>query len=147
MPGVNHVIFSAQQVAVSRRWLKILVPDFCFVIIRNVPGVNGKTQDHLDTGWTLAPKNDKKTGRKKEALETDSSVTPSPKALPKTHVQWSQWDSNPRPLACHASALPTELWPQTLKTILTQITDVGKQILQFYLSGCGQIFWQATRAT
>ena len=27
-------------------------------------------------------------------------------------TQWSLWDSNPRPLACHASALPTELRPQ-----------------------------------
>ena len=25
---------------------------------------------------------------------------------------WSHWDSNPGPLACHASALPTELWPR-----------------------------------
>jgi hypothetical protein len=26
--------------------------------------------------------------------------------------QWSQSGSNRRPLACHASALPAELWPQ-----------------------------------
>ena len=26
-------------------------------------------------------------------------------------VWWSQAESNRRPLACHASALPTELWP------------------------------------
>ena len=25
---------------------------------------------------------------------------------------WSQAESNRRPLACHASALPTELWPR-----------------------------------
>jgi hypothetical protein len=37
------------------------------------------------------------TGRKPFALE----------GLP-----WSQGDLNPRPLACHASALPTELWPR-----------------------------------
>src|SRR5215472_7336777 len=24
---------------------------------------------------------------------------------------WSQGESNPRPLECHSSALPTELWP------------------------------------
>ncbi len=27
---------------------------------------------------------------------------------------WSQGGSNPRPLACHASALPTELWPRAM---------------------------------
>ena len=27
---------------------------------------------------------------------------------------WSQTESNRRPLACHASALPTELWPHIL---------------------------------
>ena len=26
-------------------------------------------------------------------------------------VWWSQGESNPRPLECHSSALPTELWP------------------------------------
>lgn len=26
---------------------------------------------------------------------------------------WSQGESNPRPLECHSSALPTELWPPT----------------------------------
>ena len=26
--------------------------------------------------------------------------------------KWSHGDSNPGPLACHASALPTELWPR-----------------------------------
>ena len=31
---------------------------------------------------------------------------------PKLSRWWSQGDSNPRPLACHASALPTELWPR-----------------------------------
>src|SRR6516165_3323024 len=25
---------------------------------------------------------------------------------------WSQGESNPRPLECHSSALPTELWPR-----------------------------------
>src|SRR5437660_2976963 len=29
---------------------------------------------------------------------------------------WSQAGSNRRPLACHASALPAELWPQALLT-------------------------------
>jgi hypothetical protein len=29
---------------------------------------NGKTQNHLETGWTLAPKNNWKTGRKKRCL-------------------------------------------------------------------------------
>src|SRR5579859_6760961 len=29
---------------------------------------------------------------------------------------WSQAGSNRRPLACHASALPAELWPRRLRT-------------------------------
>src|SRR2546421_12692452 len=29
-------------------------------------------------------------------------------------AEWSQPGSNQRPLACHASALPTELWPHEL---------------------------------
>ena len=41
---------------------------------------NGKKQNNLDTGWTLAPKNDRKTDVKKEAPETDSSVTSSQKS-------------------------------------------------------------------
>ena len=41
---------------------------------------SGRTQNDLDTGWTLAPKNDKKTSTKKDAVETDSSVSPSHKS-------------------------------------------------------------------
>ena len=31
---------------------------------------------------------------------------------------WSRWDSNPRPLACHASALPTELRPRGMLPVV-----------------------------
>ena len=31
---------------------------------------------------------------------------------PKRFYWWSQGESNPRPLECHSSALPTELWPR-----------------------------------
>src|SRR5262249_60598870 len=34
----------------------------------------------------------------------------SPKSA-KSRGWWSQGESNPRPLECHSSALPTELWP------------------------------------
>ncbi len=40
---------------------------------------SGRKQDNLDTAWTLAPKNDRKTDVKKETIETDSSVTSSHK--------------------------------------------------------------------
>ena len=40
--------------------------------------------------------------------------------------EWSQRDSNPRPLACHASALPAELWP-LLPVIIPDICDSDKQ--------------------
>jgi len=37
---------------------------------------SGKTQNDLDTGWTLAQKNKEKTITKNENVETDSSVNP-----------------------------------------------------------------------
>ena len=51
----------------------------------------------------------------------------SPASTSEDPTQWSQWDSNPRPLACHASALPSELWPRT-QNILPYMPDGGKQI-------------------
>ena len=38
---------------------------------------SGKIQNDLDTGWTLAQKNKKKSSTKNETVETDSSVNPS----------------------------------------------------------------------
>ena len=35
-------------------------------------------------------------------------------------IWWSQGESNPRPLECHSSALPTELWPR-------QGSEIGRQ--------------------
>src|SRR6202171_4913562 len=35
---------------------------------------------------------------------------------PKGEAWWSQAGSNRRPLACHASALPAELWPLNLSS-------------------------------
>src|SRR5262245_55169241 len=32
---------------------------------------------------------------------------------------WSQGESNPRPLECHSSALPTELWPRLARGVGT----------------------------
>ena len=46
--------------------------------------------------------------------------------------EWSQWDSNPRPLACHASALPTELWPRSAY-IVAWPAGAGKQIFRPFL--------------
>ena len=47
---------------------------------------SGKTQNDLDTGWTLAQKNSKKKSTKRDAAETDLSVKPS-------HISTSE---NPR---------------------------------------------------
>ncbi len=34
--------------------------------------------------------------------------------VPKLLISWwSRWESNPRPLECHSSALPTELRPHS----------------------------------
>ena len=38
---------------------------------------SGKTQNDLDTGWTLAQKNKKKSSAKNETVETDSSINSS----------------------------------------------------------------------
>lgn len=35
-------------------------------------------------------------------------------------IWWSAWESNPRPLACKASALPTELASRELLTLVVQ---------------------------
>jgi hypothetical protein len=39
---------------------------------------------------------------------------------------WSQAGSNRRPLACHASALPAELWPHCIKLqrFATQVHEI-----------------------
>lgn len=37
--------------------------------------LNGKTQNHLDTGWTLTPKNSDNANAKKEAAEAAPFVT------------------------------------------------------------------------
>src|SRR5205807_5342983 len=36
---------------------------------------------------------------------------------------WSQGESNPRPLECHSSALPTELWPLQGSSIRKQVSE------------------------
>src|SRR5215470_13551338 len=38
------------------------------------------------------------------------------RAQPTSENWWSQGESNPRPLECHSSALPTELWPHAADT-------------------------------
>jgi hypothetical protein len=38
---------------------------------------NGKRQNNLDTGWTLAQKNKKKSSAQNETVETDLQVNPS----------------------------------------------------------------------
>src|SRR4029077_4320294 len=41
---------------------------------------------------------------------------------------WSQAGSNRRPLACHASALPAELWPLTPSARLGRRTAIAKTL-------------------
>ena len=50
-----------------------------------------------------------------EAIAAQSGTT---ETLVKMKKWWSQTESNRRPLACHASALPTELWPLTVSSSL-----------------------------
>src|SRR5262245_15143860 len=46
---------------------------------------------------------------------------------------WSQGESNPRPLECHSSALPTELWPHLRRGVGR---SASKQPVRFPLR-CG----------
>ncbi|MFB0553055.1 MAG: tyrosine-type recombinase/integrase [Phycisphaerae bacterium] len=56
--------------------------------------LSGKTQNHLDTGWTLEAKSKKKLDIKKGASKTDSSVTPSHKSISDSSRQWAVLDLN-----------------------------------------------------
>jgi hypothetical protein len=74
--------------------------------------------------------------------------------------KWSQWESNPRPLACHASALPTELWPRAgtpnaITRVWVPYRVVGRQqlvangpratifpLILSYPAGAGKQFFQ-----
>ncbi len=48
---------------------------------------------------------------------------------------WSQGESNPRPLECHSSALPTELWPHTGRGVGIAASEVSRILsAQFYRS-------------
>src|SRR5438270_12789720 len=38
---------------------------------------------------------------------------------------WSQGESNPRPLECHSSALPTELWPHRRRGVGTSASKTA----------------------
>src|SRR5450755_3141720 len=46
---------------------------------------------------------------------------------PKGEAWWSQAGSNRRPLACHASALPAELWPQWRRGTLPYVPSPVKK--------------------
>ena len=56
--------------------------------------LSGKTQNHLDTGWTLEAKSKKKLDIKKEVSKTDSSVTPPHKSISDSSRQWAVLDLN-----------------------------------------------------
>src|SRR5258708_29095857 len=47
-------------------------------------------------------------------------------------IWWSQGESNPRPLECHSSALPTELWPHFARVLGTPrngaIAQLGERL-------------------
>jgi integrase len=56
--------------------------------------LNGKTENHLDTGWTLAPKREHKTGAKKKTAEAASTVNPSPTSTSDASDKWAVLDLN-----------------------------------------------------
>src|SRR5215469_4118013 len=45
---------------------------------------------------------------------------------------WSQGESNPRPLECHSSALPTELWPRLARGVGTAAAEIIVTRLEHY---------------
>ena len=66
---------------------------------------------------------------KRKQVECNSTLDLSRKI-----VWWSIWESNPRPLTCEASALPTELMPQINIAIIVcnrhSVKDASKVCLQ-----------------
>ncbi len=56
--------------------------------------LSGKTQNHLDTGWTLEAKSKKKLDTKQEVSETDLSVNPPNKSISDSSRQWAVLDLN-----------------------------------------------------
>ena len=56
--------------------------------------LNDKTRNHLDTGWTLAPKNSDNASAKKEAAEAASRVNPPHKSTSETPQKWAIQDLN-----------------------------------------------------
>jgi integrase len=56
--------------------------------------LKGKTENHLDTGWTLAPESKQKTGAKKKAAEAASIVNPSQKSTSEASDKWAVLDLN-----------------------------------------------------
>jgi len=56
--------------------------------------LNGKTQNHLDTAWTLETKSKKKLGTKKKAAEAAPYVKPSHKSTSDSSRQWAVLDLN-----------------------------------------------------
>ena len=56
--------------------------------------LNGKTENRLDTGWTLAAKSKKKLDTKEDAVEAASLVNPSQKSTSETPQKWAIQDLN-----------------------------------------------------
>ena len=59
-------------------------------------------------------------------------------------IWWSRWESNPRPLECHSSALPTELRPHSLAD--ADSVKLGEPIIKVNRVGHGYdvIIYRAT---
>src|SRR5436190_17486958 len=62
---------------------------------------------------------------------------------------WSQPGSNRRPLACHASALPAELWPRVISRRCERRTSKAGYFTLWYMRGqarsAAQYKWRAFR--
>ncbi len=71
------------------------------------------------------------TLRLSSACSNQLSYRPQPKLFFLSHPHWRHGDSNPRPIACKATALPTELCPQS-----HQVHRIGRQKSLFGRLNC-----------
>jgi integrase len=83
--------------------------------------LNDKTENHLDTGWTLAPESKQKTASEKKAAKAVSSVTPSKKSTSDASGKWAIQDLNippyrPQKRQCHHMAAQNPAQLTTHKT-------------------------------
>ena len=82
------------------------------VPVRGLPAAGRKFADtaEMTTGYSEILLHDRARSARTTRLDLDLAIRHTPPEL--VFLWWRRWDSNPRPPACKAGALATELRPQ-----------------------------------